>query len=104
MGLQVSNLLQDEQELTLTIVILFVAIRIWLRAQSNKIKKSALFVAVAVICQILLGGVLVYWQFPISIALAHNLMAAMLLISLIRLSFYIHRIKEATAKIRLKQI
>jgi len=85
-------------------VILFVAIRIWFQAQSNKIKSSALLVVVAVICQILLGGILVYWQFPISIALAHNLMAAMLLISLIRLSFYIHRIKEATAKIRLKQI
>lgn len=74
-------------------VILFVAIRIWLRAQSNKIKNSALLVVVAVICQILLGGILVYWHFPISIALAHNLMAAMLLISLIRLSFYIHRVK-----------
>lgn len=75
-------------------VVLFVAIRIWLQAQSNQIKNAALFVGAAVICQILLGGILVYWQFPISIALAHNLMAAMLLISLIRLSYYIHKVKS----------
>ena len=75
-------------------VLLFVAIRIWLQAQSRKIKNAALLVSVAVVCQVLLGVILVHWHFPISIALAHNLMAAMLLISLIRLSYFIHKIKS----------
>lgn len=80
-------------------VIVFVAIRIWLQAQTRKIKNASVLVVVAVICQILLGGILVYWHFPISIALAHNLMAAMLLISLIRLSYFIHKVREGTSKI-----
>jgi len=71
------------------IVILVVAIRIYWLSQADKLKNSALLVMVMVICQVSLGVFLVYWTFPISIALAHNLMAAMLLLSLIRLSYYV---------------
>ncbi|WP_091989613.1 COX15/CtaA family protein [Pseudoalteromonas denitrificans] len=80
-------------------VILVVALRIFWQSRCKVIKNSALLVVGAVICQILLGGILVYWQFPISIALAHNLMAAMLLLSLVRLSFYIHKVKATLVKV-----
>lgn len=72
-----------------TITVLVVAIRVYWLSQSNKVKNSALLVIIMIICQILLGVFLVYWVFPISIALAHNLTAAMLLLSLIRLTYYV---------------
>nr|WP_086004617.1 COX15/CtaA family protein [Psychromonas ingrahamii] len=71
------------------ITILVVAIKVYWLSQSNKVKNSALLVILMVICQVSLGVFLVYWAFPISIALAHNLMAAMLLLSLIRLTYYV---------------
>ncbi len=71
------------------IVLLTVAIKIWLSSQVNKVKNSALVVIIAVTCQVLLGVILVHWHFPISIALAHNMMAAFLLVSLIRLTYHI---------------
>ena len=71
------------------LVILVVAIGIYCSSHANKVKKSALLVIALLICQVLLGVFLVYWTFPISIALAHNLMAAMLLLSLIRLTYYV---------------
>lgn len=71
------------------ITLLVVAIKIYWSSQSNKVKNSALLVILLVICQVSLGVFLVYWTFPISIALAHNLMAAMLLLSLIRLTYYV---------------
>jgi len=71
------------------VTILLVAVRIYWLSQSNKVKNSALLVILMVICQVSLGVFLVYWTFPISIALAHNLTAAMLLLSLIRLTYYV---------------
>ena len=71
------------------ITLLVVAIKVYWLSQSNKVKNSALLVILMVICQVLLGVFLVYWTFPISIALAHNLMGAMLLLSLIRLTYYV---------------
>ncbi|MFT6925879.1 MAG: cytochrome c oxidase assembly protein subunit 15 [Psychromonas sp.] len=71
------------------VTLLAVAIKIYCLSQSKKVKNSALLVMLMVICQVLLGVSLVYWTFPISIALAHNLTAAMLLLSLIRLTYYV---------------
>ncbi|WP_372880277.1 heme A synthase [Psychromonas sp.] len=70
-------------------VILVVAMRIYWLSRCQKTKNSALLVITLLVCQVLLGVFLVYWTFPISIALAHNLMAAMLLLSLIRLTYYV---------------
>ncbi|HEY5715180.1 MAG TPA: COX15/CtaA family protein [Psychromonas sp.] len=72
-----------------TMVILVVAIRIYRLSHASILKNSALLVIVLLACQVSLGIFLVYWTFPISIALAHNLMAAMLLLSLIRLTYYV---------------
>lgn len=74
-----------------TIVLLVLAARIFWQSHSAKIKNSALAVAIAVLLQISLGAILVYTQFPLSMALAHNLMAALLLLTMIRLIFYIHK-------------
>lgn len=71
------------------VTILLVAIRIYRLSLSDKVKNSAMLVILMVIFQVALGVVLVYWTFPISIALAHNLTAAMLLLSLIRLTYYV---------------
>ncbi|MEH6452424.1 MAG: COX15/CtaA family protein [Psychromonas sp.] len=74
-------------------VVLCVAARIYFKSQNDTIKNSALLVAFAVLFQVSLGAILVYWHFPISIALAHNLMAAMLLLSLIRLTYFINQLR-----------
>ncbi|MDP4982682.1 COX15/CtaA family protein [Pseudoalteromonas tunicata] len=72
-----------------TIIILWALYRIWIHSYSSKIKQCVLTVLCALIAQLTLGVVLVLLQFPISVALAHNLMAAALLLSVIRLSYYI---------------
>jgi cytochrome c oxidase assembly protein subunit 15 len=74
-------------------VLLSIAIRIYAKSRILKIKNSALLVIIAVILQVSLGTILVYWHFPISIALAHNLMAAMLLVCLIRLTYFINQLR-----------
>jgi cytochrome c oxidase assembly protein subunit 15 len=63
--------------------------RIYSHALSAKIKHCTITVLVALVCQISLGLAVVHWHFPLGVALAHNLMAAILLITLIRLCFYL---------------
>lgn len=81
--------------ITATIVLLFV-MKVFLSfsKQTEKkalsIKKGARWVASFVLIQVLLGGMMVFWHFPIIMALAHNICAALLLMALVRLS---HQLK-----------
>ena len=63
--------------------------RIYSRCYSRKIKHCTVTVLIALLCQICLGLAVVHWHFPLSIALAHNLMAALLLLSMVRLCFHL---------------
>ncbi len=73
-----------------TVVILGTILwRIWHASYSSTVKGAVNTVAFVLVCQVLLGLSLVFWQFPLSVALMHNLVAALLLMSLIRLTYYI---------------
>ena len=76
--------------------LLYLSLRLYWLSQSKRIKNSALSVAIVVILQISLGAVLVYTKIPLSIALAHNLMAALLLLTLIRLIFFIYQARSGS--------
>ncbi len=70
-------------------IVIFALLRLWQASYSRKIKACIVTVALALCCQISLGLAVVHWQFPLSVALAHNLMALMLLLSMVRLCYYL---------------
>lgn len=70
-------------------VILFTLYKLWSSCYSRKIKDCVFTVFIALLAQLSLGVLLILWQFPISVALAHNLVAAFLLLSVVRLCYYV---------------
>lgn len=72
--------------ITSLIVLIFI-MRIYLTNARVHIKNCVLWVAFLICSQVFLGVMMVFWNFPILMALAHNLCAAFLLMSLIRLSY-----------------
>ena len=83
------HLLHRMWALVTCIVLALVMWRIYSHAYSQKIKSCTVSVLVALFCQIALGLAVVYFHFPISVALAHNLMAAILLLTMVRLCYYL---------------
>ncbi|MDN3378532.1 MULTISPECIES: COX15/CtaA family protein [unclassified Pseudoalteromonas] len=83
------HLLHRIWALVTCVVLALIMWRIYSHAISTKIKHCCVFVLVALFCQIALGLAVVHWHFPLGVALAHNLMAAILLITLVRLCFYL---------------
>ncbi|WP_022939788.1 COX15/CtaA family protein [Psychromonas hadalis] len=70
-----------------TLMVFTFIISVYLSNVDLHIKNCALWVALLMISQVLLGVMMVFWHFPLLMALAHNLCAALLLMSLIRLSY-----------------
>lgn len=70
-------------------VLLITLFQLWRNCYSRKIKDCVLTVLIALGAQLSLGVLLIIWQFPLSIALAHNIMAAFLLLSVVRLCYYV---------------
>ena len=83
------HLLHRIWALVTSTVILFTLYKLWSHCYSRKIKDCVLTVFIALIAQLSLGVLLILWQFPISVALAHNLVAAFLLLSVVRLCYYV---------------
>lgn len=83
------HLLHRIWALVTCIVLALTMWRIYRQAQSTKIKHSIVSVLVALFCQISLGLAVVHWHFPLGVALAHNLMAAILLLTMVRLCYYL---------------
>lgn len=72
----------------------FIAISIFYRTQSHHIKKLSAVLLVVLIIQVLLGISNVYLQLPLLVAVAHNLVAALLLTTLITLLWFYSRHKQ----------
>ena len=70
-------------------VVLLAMWKIYRSAYSKKIKRCTIAVCIALLSQISLGIILVYFHFPLVVALAHNLMAAILLLSMVRVCYYL---------------
>ncbi|TMP25262.1 cytochrome B [Pseudoalteromonas rubra] len=67
--------------------ILFLCWRLYVRIPDIRVRPVILFPAILVLCQVLLGGAIVHWQFPLLLTLFHNVMAALLLLSLVRVCY-----------------
>jgi len=83
------HLLHRIWALVTCVVLALIMWRIYSRALSQKIKSCTVVVLIALLCQVCLGLAVVHWHFPLGIALAHNLMAAILLLTVVRLCFYL---------------
>ena len=83
------HLLHRIWALVTCVVLALIMWRIYSRCYSRKIKHCTVTVLIALLCQICLGLAVVHWHFPLSVALAHNLMAALLLLSMVRLCFHL---------------
>jgi len=74
-----------------TFVYLFsLGVIIFLRSRGNVMPKAGLLVAVIVCVQFCLGLANVFFNLPLSIAVAHNVTAALLLLSLVLLNYILH--------------
>lgn len=71
--------------------LLFLAVKMW-RTQIGEVRRMAIAIVAILIVQVLLGIGNVVLQFPISVAVAHNLGGAVLLLALVTL---IHRVRTA---------
>ena len=64
----------------------FVAYLAWTRAQTRAVQFAGLMVAVVLLTQLILGPLMVIKGFPLALATAHNAVAALLLLSMVRLN------------------
>ena len=83
------HLLHRIWALVTCVVLALVMWKIYSEAYSQKIKNCVVSVLFFLFCQVSLGLILVHWHFPLGVALAHNLMAAILLLSMVRLCYYL---------------
>ena len=72
--------------LVTALVLGFVAFLAWTRAQTRAVQFAGLLVGLALITQIILGPLMVMRGFPLWMATAHNGVAALLLLSVVRLN------------------
>ncbi|CCQ12723.1 Heme A synthase, cytochrome oxidase biogenesis protein Cox15-CtaA [Pseudoalteromonas luteoviolacea B = ATCC 29581] len=67
----------------------FAAFKVYMSAIGTQLKGAAKLVLFLLIAQVVVGGAIVHWQFPLHLTLFHNFMAAMLLISTVRLVYLV---------------
>ncbi len=72
--------------LTTALVLGFVAFLAWTRAQTRAVQFAGLMVGIALLAQVILGPMMVLKGFPLWMATAHNGVAALLLLSVVRLN------------------
>jgi cytochrome c oxidase assembly protein subunit 15 len=72
--------------LTTAVVLSFVAFLAWTRAQTRAVQFAGLMVGLALLAQLILGPLMVIKGFPLWLATAHNGVAALLLLSVVRLN------------------
>ncbi len=68
------------------LVLGFVAFLAWTRAQTRAVQFAGLMVGVILLAQLILGPLMVVRGFPLALATAHNAVAALLLLSVVRLN------------------
>jgi len=64
---------------------------IYIKAQTSTFKLSAVMVGVALFSQVMLGVSNIWFSLPISVAVAHNIVAACLMLTLIALTYLLRR-------------
>ena len=74
-----------------TVYLTWLMVMIYLRSKTNILKVSTLLVGVALTSQILLGISNIVFSLPLGIAVAHNVVAACLMLTLINLTYRLYR-------------
>lgn len=72
--------------LTTAVVLGFVAFLAWTRAQTRAVQFAGLVVGIVLLAQIIVGPLMVMKGFPLWLATTHNAVAALLLLSMVRLN------------------
>ena len=72
--------------LLVALVVGWVALLAWRRAQTHAVRVAGALVAVLLVAQLIIGPLMVVRGFPLALATAHNAFAALLLVSLVRLN------------------
>ncbi|QTL36785.1 COX15/CtaA family protein [Pseudoalteromonas viridis] len=67
--------------------ILLLSWRLYRGIPDKRVRPVIMLPAILVLCQVLLGGAIVHWQFPLLLTLFHNVMAAFLLLSMVRVCY-----------------
>ncbi|MCG9759156.1 MULTISPECIES: COX15/CtaA family protein [Pseudoalteromonas] len=82
-----------------TVLMLLAACWPLLKVSQNQIlRRSALVVLALVSIQVLVGAAIVHFQFPLLLTLFHNFMAAMVLLAMVRLCFFISLAQKVGGK------
>ncbi len=75
----------------LTILIIgWLALLAWIRSQKKSIRTVSIVMATLLILQILLGIINILAKLPLAIAVAHNAVAGLLLLSIVTLNYFIY--------------
>lgn len=74
-----------------TIYLAWLIIMVYVKAKANTVKSSVLLVGLALTSQVILGVSNILFSLPLSIAVGHNVVAACLMMTLIGLSYRLHR-------------
>ncbi|ESP91866.1 MULTISPECIES: COX15/CtaA family protein [Pseudoalteromonas] len=74
--------------------IVAMAVLVHIKIAQPIIRKGANQVLALVLLQVFIGGVIVYFKFPILLTLFHNFMAALLLLALVRTCFLLSRARQ----------
>ncbi|OHU86343.1 MULTISPECIES: COX15/CtaA family protein [Pseudoalteromonas] len=78
------------------LTLIWVGWKIYRAELSSKIRSAVILVSCVLFAQLFLGGLIVHLQFPLLLTLFHNVMAALLLLSMVRLCFLLAAKQGAT--------
>lgn len=74
-----------------TVYVAWLAISVLIKAQSRFFKTNALFILAILTCQVTLGISNIVFSLPLPVAVGHNVVAALLMLSLITLTYSLKR-------------
>ena len=74
-----------------TVYVAWLAISVLSKAQSRFFKTNALFILAILTCQVSLGISNIVFTLPLPVAVGHNVVAALLMLSLITLTYSLKR-------------
>ncbi|KZN44814.1 COX15/CtaA family protein [Pseudoalteromonas luteoviolacea] len=76
------------------LAIVMLAFVVHIKIQQSMIRRATNMVLVLVLMQVAIGAIIVHFKFPILLTLFHNLMAALLLLALVRVCYFLSRAKK----------
>ena len=74
-----------------TLYIAWLAFSVFKNAQSSFFKNNAVFIGIILTCQVALGVSNIVFTLPLPVAVSHNVVAALLMLSMITLSYSLKR-------------